>query len=83
MPVDIATRAILDPVRVAEGGDVDLALSASGRTLAAASRRSAGGREFPTDLRVFAVDGGSLREIAAASFVAPCARLWSSARAYG
>jgi len=72
LPVDLATRGLLDPVRVADKGDVSLALSGSGQVLVAAAGRFVDGDHHPTRLVAYAVAAGGLRETAAAEFVAPC-----------
>jgi hypothetical protein len=73
LPVDIDARRVLGPVRVADGGEVCLALSGSGRTLVAAASKFVDGDHHPTRVAVYAIETLDLREIAAAEFVAPCA----------
>ncbi len=71
LPIDIARREMLAPVRVADRGDVHVALSSSGRTMAAFAQEFVDADHHPTVAKIYAVEGGALRERASASFVAP------------
>lgn len=71
LPVDIEARRVLDPVRVADGGNVSLALCRN--TLVAAAGRFVDGDHHPTRIVAYEVAAAGLKEIAAATFMGPCA----------
>jgi hypothetical protein len=70
LPIDIETRKVLDPVPVGDG-DVNLALSGSGKTLLATAQVFRDRGHHPTRVVAYEVVASELREIASATFAAP------------
>lgn len=65
VPVELRTREVGESVGLGGPGDVFLSLSGTGRFLAAASQERAARRPpYPTNLRVYYIDGDRLTEIA-------------------
>jgi hypothetical protein len=71
LPVDIEGRRLLDPVVVADGGNVSLARC--GNVLVAAAGKFVDGDHHPTRVVAYEIGDAGLREIAAATFMGPCA----------
>lgn len=72
LPVDIRAQRLVEPVRVADGGDIKLALSGPGGVLAVLAEKFVDAHHHPTIAKIYRIEGGGLREIASASFVGPC-----------
>jgi hypothetical protein len=72
-PVDLKARRLLDPIHVDDDGEVRLAVCRRGRTLAAVARQRVAPDHHPTRVVVYEIEGARMREIAAATFVGPCA----------
>jgi len=70
IPVDLEARRVLDPVPVGEG---DVSLARCGNVLVAVAGRFVDGDHHPTRIVAYEIEGTSLREIAAATFMGPCA----------